>query len=102
MTPLKQSEPIHSPACPIPIRQYPRVLLAHGGGGKLMHELLEKMFFSAFGEAPAEGRHDCRGAAISRRAAGLHHRFLRRPARLFFRAATSVRWRSTARSTTWR
>jgi len=44
--------------CPIPIRQYPRVLLAHGGGGKLMHELLEKMFFSAFGPAPAEGRHD--------------------------------------------
>ncbi|MGP8198346.1 MAG: hydrogenase expression/formation protein HypE [Limisphaerales bacterium] len=45
-------------ACPIPIRQYPRVLLAHGGGGKLMHELLEKMFFAAFGEAPASGRHD--------------------------------------------
>ncbi len=44
--------------CPIPIRQYPRVLMAHGGGGKLMHELLEKIFFSAFGEAPAEGRHD--------------------------------------------
>jgi hydrogenase expression/formation protein HypE len=45
-------------ACPIPIRQYPRVLLAHGGGGRLMHELLEKMFFAAFGEAPAGGRHD--------------------------------------------
>jgi hydrogenase expression/formation protein HypE len=47
-----------SPACPIPIQQYPRVLLAHGGGGKLTHDLLEKMFFPAFGEAPAEGRHD--------------------------------------------
>ncbi len=47
-----------SPACPIPIRQYPRVLLAHGGGGKLSRELLEKMFFSAFGEAPPDGRHD--------------------------------------------
>ncbi|HXR05679.1 MAG TPA: hydrogenase expression/formation protein HypE [Candidatus Acidoferrum sp.] len=47
-----------SPACPIPIRQYPRVLLAHGGGGTLMHELLEKMFFAAFGKPPAEGRHD--------------------------------------------
>src|SRR5271157_1028123 len=45
-------------ACPIPIRQYPRILLAHGGGGKLMHELLEKMFFAAFGKAPAKGRHD--------------------------------------------
>jgi len=47
-----------TPACPIPIRQYPRVLLAHGGGGKLMRDLLEKMFFAAFGPAPAEGRHD--------------------------------------------
>jgi len=47
-----------SPACPIPIRQYPRVLLAHGGGGKLSRELLEKIFFSAFGEAPPDGRHD--------------------------------------------
>jgi hydrogenase expression/formation protein HypE len=47
-----------APACPIPIRQYPRVLLAHGGGGKLMRDLLEKMFFAAFGDAPPEGRHD--------------------------------------------
>jgi len=44
--------------CPIPIRDYPRVLLAHGGGGKLMHDLLEKIFFAAFGDAPAGGRHD--------------------------------------------
>ncbi len=47
-----------APACPIPIQQYPRVLLAHGGGGKLMHELLERIFFAAFGDAPADGRHD--------------------------------------------
>ncbi len=45
-------------ACPIPIRDHPRVLLAHGGGGKLMHELLEKIFFPAFGDVPAEARHD--------------------------------------------
>jgi len=47
-----------APSCPVPIRQYPRVLLAHGGGGKLMRELLENIFFSAFGAPPAEGRHD--------------------------------------------
>lgn len=29
--------------CPIPISQYPNVLLAHGGGGTLMHNLIEKM-----------------------------------------------------------
>lgn len=34
--------------CPIPINEYPRVLLAHGGGGRLMHNLIEKMFSAAF------------------------------------------------------
>ena len=34
--------------CPIPIDEYPRVLLAHGGGGSLMHSLIEKMFLAAF------------------------------------------------------
>jgi hydrogenase expression/formation protein HypE len=45
-------------SCPLPLDQYPHVLLAHGGGGKLMNQLLEKMFIPAFG-APAPGlRHD--------------------------------------------
>ncbi len=35
-------------SCPIPLDQYPQVLLAHGGGGKLMQQLLEKMVFSVF------------------------------------------------------
>jgi hydrogenase expression/formation protein HypE len=35
-------------ACPIPISQYPHVLLAHGGGGRLMHQLIGKMFLAAF------------------------------------------------------
>lgn len=35
-------------SCPIPIAQYPHVLLAHGGGGKLMHQLIEKMFLPTF------------------------------------------------------
>ncbi|KAB2904142.1 MAG: hydrogenase expression/formation protein HypE [Anaerolineae bacterium] len=38
-----------SATCPIPISQYPHVLLAHGGGGKLMHNLIQKMFSPAFG-----------------------------------------------------
>lgn len=35
--------------CPLPIQQYPTVLLAHGGGGKLMHQLISQMFLSTFG-----------------------------------------------------
>jgi hydrogenase expression/formation protein HypE len=32
-----------TPACPIPITDYPNVLLAHGGGGRLMHQLIDRM-----------------------------------------------------------
>ncbi|MEB3886235.1 hydrogenase expression/formation protein HypE [Lyngbya sp. CCY1209] len=37
--------------CPIPIQNYPHVLLAHGGGGRLMHQLIDQMFRPAFGTA---------------------------------------------------
>jgi len=47
-----------APACPIPISQYPHVLLAHGGGGKLMHQLIGKMFLAVFGNPLLETRHD--------------------------------------------
>ncbi|MDE2027603.1 MAG: hydrogenase expression/formation protein HypE [Candidatus Omnitrophica bacterium] len=44
--------------CPFPIRQYPHVLLSHGGGGRLMNDLISKMFIHAFGPKPASGLHD--------------------------------------------
>ncbi len=44
--------------CPIPINDYPRVLLAHGGGGKLMHTLIEKMFSTAFANDILMQEHD--------------------------------------------
>ncbi len=44
--------------CPFPIQDYPHVLLAHGGGGQLMHMLLEKMFFPALGNPWLEQGHD--------------------------------------------
>ena len=34
--------------CPIAIRAYPKVLLAHGGGGRLMRDLIKEMFMAAF------------------------------------------------------
>ncbi len=49
-------------ACPIPIDQYPTVQLAHGGGGRLMHNLIEKMFLPLFDNQLLETRHD--GAAL--------------------------------------
>lgn len=50
--------PQFSLACPVPIADYPQVLLAHGGGGRLMRDLIEKMFIAAFGNDALETRHD--------------------------------------------
>lgn len=47
-----------NPTCPIPISQYPHVLMAHGGGGTLMHKLIERMIIPAFSNSLIESRHD--------------------------------------------
>jgi hydrogenase expression/formation protein HypE len=49
-------------SCPIPLSDYPKVLLAHGGGGRLMHQLIDQMFLSAFANPLLAARHD--GATI--------------------------------------
>lgn len=45
-------------ACPIPITDYPHVLMAHGGGGRLSQMLVERMFLPAFDNAALDARHD--------------------------------------------
>lgn len=35
--------------CPIPLHHYPQIMMAHGGGGTLMHELIQDMFIKTFG-----------------------------------------------------
>jgi hydrogenase expression/formation protein HypE len=45
-------------SCPIPITEYDRVLMAHGGGGRLSNQLIEKMFFSQFDNHLLEQAHD--------------------------------------------
>jgi hydrogenase expression/formation protein HypE len=44
--------------CPIPISDYPTVLLAHGGGGRLTQMLIERMFLPAFDNPTLEVLHD--------------------------------------------
>ncbi len=65
-----ENPPDFAASCPIPISQYPHVLLAHGGGGKLMHQLIEQMIVPAFGNAALNTRHDsavldCRAPRIA-------------------------------------
>ncbi len=38
-------------SCPLPLRNYERIVLGHGGGGKLSAELVEHLFRPAFGAA---------------------------------------------------
>ena len=52
-------------SCPIPIDQYPHILLAHGGGGKLMQQLIDKMFLAAFAN-PNQVPHDATTLNMSR------------------------------------
>jgi hydrogenase expression/formation protein HypE len=52
-----------NPTCPIPIGQYPQVTLAHGGGGRLTHQLIERMFSPAFSNSLLDAGHD--GATFS-------------------------------------
>jgi hydrogenase expression/formation protein HypE len=50
--------------CPVPIAQYPRVLLAHGGGGKMMHQLIGGMFLAAFKNPLLDTGHDAAVAEL--------------------------------------
>jgi len=44
--------------CPIPISEYPIITMAHGSGGKLSHQLIDKMFLPLFeNDLPGPG-HD--------------------------------------------
>jgi hydrogenase expression/formation protein HypE len=50
--------PDFADSCPLPLGQHRHVQLAHGGGGRLMHQLLERVFLSAFGNPILDARHD--------------------------------------------
>ena len=39
---------IENLTCPVPLRDYPNIVLGHGGGGKLSAELVEHLFLPAF------------------------------------------------------
>jgi hydrogenase expression/formation protein HypE len=55
------SEPRPEPpgfVCPLPLQDYPQVLLAHGGGGRLMHLLIENIFLRCFDSPHLANRHD--------------------------------------------
>ncbi|WP_321390224.1 hydrogenase expression/formation protein HypE [Emcibacter sp.] len=44
--------------CPLPLNDHPRIKLAHGGGGRLMQQLIEDVFIAAFDNPVLRGGHD--------------------------------------------
>ena len=44
--------------CPIPISDYPTVLMAHGGGGRLTQMLIDRMFVPTFDNPTLQTLHD--------------------------------------------
>ena len=50
-------------SCPVPRVADERIVLAHGGGGRLTHQLIEKIFLPAFSNPLLEQRHD--GAVLA-------------------------------------
>ncbi len=50
-------------SCPVPRVADDRIVLAHGGGGRLTHQLIEKIFLPAFSNAMLDQRHD--GAVVA-------------------------------------
>jgi hydrogenase expression/formation protein HypE len=50
-------------SCPLPRPAKDRILLAHGGGGRLTNQLIEDVFLPAFSNAALNSRHD--GALLS-------------------------------------
>jgi len=45
-------------SCPTPLARYPAVVMAHGGGGRLMRDLIEGVFVRAFGSPRDAALHD--------------------------------------------
>jgi len=52
-------------SCPLPLPATERIVLAHGGGGRLTNQLIESVFLPAFRNSALESRHD--GAVLSAR-----------------------------------
>jgi len=49
--------------CPVPLPAGDRIQLAHGGGGKLTNQLIDRVFLPAFSNPALEARHD--GAVVT-------------------------------------
>jgi hydrogenase expression/formation protein HypE len=52
-------------SCPLPLRDHPTVQMAHGGGGRLMRQLIETLFLPAFAEEGGASRVESREPGVA-------------------------------------
>ncbi|HQX76326.1 MAG TPA: hypothetical protein PL074_08435, partial [Thermoflexales bacterium] len=52
-------------SCPLPLRDYPNVVMGHGGGGQLSAELIENLFVPAFKNEALENLGDSSVVQVS-------------------------------------
>src|SRR5699024_4999275 len=62
-TELTKKRNMNLPDCPIPTQKYDRIVMAHGGGGRMTSRLIEKIFNPAFQNKWLEQAHD--GATLN-------------------------------------
>lgn len=67
MNKTKESVDVSNWSCPLPLADYPAIVMGHGGGGKLGNELVEHLFLPAFRNAELENLGD---AAVLEMGAG--------------------------------
>ncbi|MFN8667376.1 MAG: hypothetical protein U0164_09335 [Gemmatimonadaceae bacterium] len=83
-------------SCPLPLKDYPTIVMGHGGGGTLSAELVEHVFKPAFANEALDRMSD--SAVVQLPAGRLAYStdsFVVRP--LFFPAGASGRWPCTGR-----
>ncbi|MFN2144570.1 MAG: hydrogenase expression/formation protein HypE, partial [Anaerolineales bacterium] len=51
--------------CPVPLQQKSTIVMGHGSGGKMMHDLIVDVFVSAFGNSILEEGNDAGGITLS-------------------------------------
>jgi hydrogenase expression/formation protein HypE len=67
MTDILSTIDLSTWSCPLPLADYPEIVMGHGGGGKLGNELVEHLFLPAFRNAALENLGD---AAVFELASG--------------------------------
>ena len=83
--------------CPLPLAVKDRIVLGHGSGGKAQRRVAARRLSAFLSQPDPQPAGRPGGGGDQRRAPRFHDGFLRGEAAVLSAAATSGRWRSTAR-----